>query len=154
MLLTGGLVLIGDGSPTQIMLGILVCQIHIGFQLHALPLKTWEDNILQEAAAWQLVATLICGLWITAAVNVPPEQSVYSEAFANVILMALFIGTVMLFALFLCINVATARNITSHLLGELRARKRKKMGAQMGEPSQITQVHPAPAGLPKQRAPG
>ena len=62
MILTGALVLVGDGSATQIILGILVCFVFLILLGNLHPYPEHRDDVLAQAAQAQLFVTLFAAL--------------------------------------------------------------------------------------------
>jgi hypothetical protein len=102
-ILTGGLVLVADGSPVQVFLGIIVCTVYQCMHLHAQPLKRWEDNLMQEMAGWHLLSTLITGMWISlskavAAAEALEVRNPYSDMIANGLLQGMLFAMATMWA--------------------------------------------------------
>jgi hypothetical protein len=97
------LVLVADGSPVQVFLGIIVCTVYQCMHLHAQPLKRWEDNLMQEMAGWHLLSTLITGMWISlskavAAAEALEVRNPYSDMIANGLLQGMLFAMATMWA--------------------------------------------------------
>ena len=62
LLLTGGLILIGEQSNTQIFLGALLCFIWLCLVLVRRPYAAYWDNVLSGVLSAQLVLIMLCGM--------------------------------------------------------------------------------------------
>ena len=61
-ILTGGLVLLRPDTPTQILIGILVCLFHLVIVMNCHPYHYWTDGILEQITGIQLLLALLLGL--------------------------------------------------------------------------------------------
>jgi hypothetical protein len=61
LLLTGGLILVGEESNTQIFLGLLLNVMWLVLVLFRRPYKAYWDNILSIVLSFQLVMVMLCG---------------------------------------------------------------------------------------------
>jgi hypothetical protein len=62
LLLTGGLILIGEQSNTQIFLGALLCFIWLMLVTIRRPYEAYWDNVLSIILSSQLVLIMLCGM--------------------------------------------------------------------------------------------
>ena len=62
LLLTGGLILIGEQSNTQIFLGALLCFIWLMLVTIRRPYEAYWDNVLSIVLSSQLVLIMLCGM--------------------------------------------------------------------------------------------
>ena len=62
LLLTGGLILVGEQSNTQIFLGALLCVIWLMLVTVRRPYAAYWDNILSIVLSLQLVLIMLCGM--------------------------------------------------------------------------------------------
>ena len=62
LLLTGGLILIGEQSNTQIFLGALLCVIWLMLVTVRRPYEAYWDNVLSIVLSLQLVLIMLCGM--------------------------------------------------------------------------------------------
>ena len=62
LLLTGGLILVGEESNTQIFLGALLCLIWLMLVTVRRPYEAYWDNILSIVLSLQLVLIMLCGM--------------------------------------------------------------------------------------------
>jgi hypothetical protein len=115
--LTGGLVLVADGSPVQIFLGIVVCMVYQCMHLHAQPLKRWEDNLMQEMAGWHLLCTLVTGIWIALSKAVAEHadfegKNPYHDILVSVLLQGALFVMMAMWAWMLVYETAAFREAT------------------------------------------
>ena len=61
LLLTGGLILVGEESNTQIFLGLLLNVLWFGLVLLRRPYRAYWDNVLSVVLSLQLVLIMLCG---------------------------------------------------------------------------------------------
>ena len=62
LLLTGGLILIGEQSNTQIFLGALLCLIWLMLITVRRPYEAYWDNVLSIVLSLQLLLIMLCGM--------------------------------------------------------------------------------------------
>ena len=62
LLLTGGLILVGEKSNTQIFLGALLCFIWLMLVTVRRPYEAYWDNVLSIVLSSQLVLIMLCGM--------------------------------------------------------------------------------------------
>jgi len=75
LLLTGGLILVGEQSNTQIFLGALLCVIWLMLVTVRRPYKAYWDNILSIVLSLQLVLIMLCGMALEMNRLTPKEAS-------------------------------------------------------------------------------
>ena len=61
LILTGGLILVGEHSIVQSLLGILTCILWFGLVAIKFPYKSYWDNILSITLSLGLLLSLVCG---------------------------------------------------------------------------------------------
>ena len=95
MVLTGALVLVADGSATQILLGLLVCFIFLLLLGNLKPYPERRDDVLAQSAQIQLFLTLLAALIVKVQVGGVYEAELFSwcviAANCATIALALFI---------------------------------------------------------------
>ena len=62
VMMVGGLVILGAGTTSQVIIAILICIIYYALLANIEPYQSQDDNILAQCASMQLVFTLIFGL--------------------------------------------------------------------------------------------
>ena len=61
LMMTGGLILVGEESVVQALLGILTCTVWFGLVAAKFPYKAYWDNMLEIVLSFGLLMSLISG---------------------------------------------------------------------------------------------
>jgi hypothetical protein len=85
LMLTGGLIMMGEESVAQIFLGVVVCVGWLCLLLYKRPYVVWWDNVIAIVLALHLVLTLVAGLAIKV-YEATPDQNEYQRVGFDVVL--------------------------------------------------------------------
>ena len=105
LLLTGGLILVGEQSNTQIFLGALLCFIWLMLVTVRRPYEAYWDNVLSIVLSSQLVLIMLCGMALEMNRLTPEKASdVYEKKSFGLLMVA--------FSIFIVITALAAIVIT------------------------------------------
>jgi hypothetical protein len=105
LLLTGGLILVGEQSNTQIFLGALLCFIWLMLVTVRRPYEAYWDNVLSIVLSSQLVLIMLCGMALEMNRLTPEKASdVYEKRSFGLLMVA--------FSIFIVITALAAIVIT------------------------------------------
>ena len=79
LLLTGGLIMMGEESVAQVFLGIIICAFWMSLLIHKKPYKAGWDNIIAVILAAHLLLTLVSGMALKL-YDATPGQDEYQKA--------------------------------------------------------------------------
>ena len=95
LLLTGGLIMMGEESVAQVFLGIIICAFWAGLLIHKKPYKAGWDNIIAVILAAHLLLTLVSGMALKL-YDATPDQDEYQKAGFGVVLTTVSVLCVVL----------------------------------------------------------
>ena len=87
LVLTGGLIMMGEESVAQIFLGVVVCVAWLCLLIYKRPYAAWWDNVIAVVLALHLVFTLLAGLALKV-YEATPDQNEYQKIRIYFILIA------------------------------------------------------------------
>jgi hypothetical protein len=90
LLMTGGLILLGDGTPFQMVAGIIVCFGFVSVVLKTDPYDDTPEFLLQTTMSTQLFMTLVCGMLILNSSD--DDESAISSILLAMFFLTLFCG--------------------------------------------------------------
>ena len=113
LLLTGGLIMMGEESAAQEFMGIVICAGWLSLLIHKKPYEAMIDNILAIILAAHLLLSLVAGMALKL-YALTPEQDVYQrEGFGIVLLtvtiLCVVLGILSILAETLCIREKVLR---------------------------------------------
>jgi Ca2+-binding EF-hand superfamily protein len=88
LLLTGGLILMGEESVGQIFFGILVCALWLVALVGVRPYKSEWDNVVAIALAGQLLLTIVAGMALKLYAATPGQDEDERRSFGVVLIIA------------------------------------------------------------------
>jgi hypothetical protein len=83
LMMTGGLILVGSGSALQVLIGILVCFVHILIIFYTRPYVEDTEDKLVQVTSTQLFLVLLCGMFLLA--------SNENDGMVDAVLISLFV---------------------------------------------------------------
>ena len=88
LLLTGGLIMMGEESVAQVFLGIIVCACWMSLLIHKKPYKSGWDNIIAVILAAHLLLTLVSGMALKLYDATPGQDEYQKAGFGAVLITA------------------------------------------------------------------
>ena len=85
LVLTGGLIMMGEESVAQIFLGVVVCVAWFGLLIYKRPYAAWWDNVIAIVLALHLVLTLVAGMALQM-YEATPGQNKYQKVGFDIVL--------------------------------------------------------------------
>eukprot|EP00945_MAST-04E_sp_MAST-4E-sp1_P002491 g2491.t1 len=95
LLLTGGLIMMGEESVAQLFLGIIICAFWMTLLVHKKPYKAGWDNIIAVILAAHLLLTLVSGMALKL-YDATPGQDEYQKAGFGAVLITVSVLCVVL----------------------------------------------------------
>ncbi len=95
LLLTGGLIMMGEESVAQIFLGIVICALWMSLLIHKKPYDAAWDNIIAIILSAHLLLTLVSGMALKL-YALTPEQDEYQREGFGVVLMTVSVICIVL----------------------------------------------------------
>jgi hypothetical protein len=95
LLLTGGLIMMGEESVAQVFLGIIICAFWMSLLIHKKPYKAGWDNIIAVILAAHLLLTLVSGMALKL-YDATPGQDEYQKAGFGAVLITVSVLCVVL----------------------------------------------------------
>eukprot|EP00505_MAST-04D_sp_SCG-Rhode-Island_P006410 Stramenopile-MAST_4_protein_6410 len=92
LMMTGGLILVGERSVVQALLGILTSLIWLLLVAAKFPYKAYWDNMLEIALSFSLLMSLISGFALE--LFSYKETSVYEQAVFDILLVLMIVGCI------------------------------------------------------------
>jgi hypothetical protein len=92
LMMTGGLILVGERSVVQALLGILTSLIWLLLVTAKFPYKAYWDNMLEIALSFSLLMSLISGFALE--LFSTKETSVYEQAVFDILLVLMIVGCI------------------------------------------------------------
>ncbi len=100
LMLTGGLILVGEESTAQIFLGTVICVVWLLLIAFHRPYKAYYDNVLGTMLSANLMLTMICGLclkmYALERTDDAYEQIVFDYLLSTIAIMSMVIGVLAL----------------------------------------------------------
>ena len=96
LLLTGGLIMMGEESVAQVFMGIVICAGWLSLLIHKKPYESMMDNILAVILAAHLLLSLVAGMALKKLYELTPEQDVYQREGFGIVLLTVTIICVIL----------------------------------------------------------
>ena len=112
LLLTGGLILVGEERNTQIFLGLLLNVIWFGLVLFRRPYRAYWDNILSIVLSFQLVLIMLCGTALELNRLTPAQElggDVYEKSAFEVLMFVFMCFIVLTAAVALVVSIPCLR---------------------------------------------
>ena len=142
LLLTGGLILMGEESVGQIFCGIVVCLGWCFVLVHYRPYKSEWDNIVAITLAAQLTLTLVSGMALKLYAATPGQDSQQRMGF----------GIVLVTVSVLCVCLSLGTTLASIPCAQHRAEKCRNRQAESGHvDNRVSAEHPHPVMNPLHR---
>jgi hypothetical protein len=111
LLLTGGLILLGDNSNAQIFLGGLVCTCWLCAILACRPYQAFWDNVMSVSLSFQLLLIVLSGMALEIYRLTPSyAQDPYQRHAFSVFMVVASVGVIVSGVCVLVISVPCARN--------------------------------------------
>ena len=95
LLLTGGLIMMGEESVAQVFLGIIICACWMTLLVHKKPYKAGWDNVIAVILAAHLLLTLVSGMALKL-YDATPDQDEYQKAGFGAVLITVSVLCVVL----------------------------------------------------------
>ena len=95
LLLTGGLIMMGEESVAQVFLGIVICAMWLTLVVHKKPYKSGWDNFIAIILAAHLLFTLVSGMALKLYASTP-DQDAYQRAGFGIVLVFVSVVCVLL----------------------------------------------------------
>ena len=95
LLLTGGLIMMGEESVAQVFLGIVICAMWLSLIIHKKPYKSGWDNFIAIILAAHLLFTLVSGMALKLYASTP-DQDAYQRAGFGIVLVFVSVVCVLL----------------------------------------------------------
>ena len=95
LLLTGGLIMMGEESVAQVFLGIIICAFWMSLLIHKKPYKAGWDNVIAVILAAHLLLTLVSGMALKL-YDATPGQDEYQKAGFGAVLITVSVLCVVL----------------------------------------------------------
>ena len=95
LLLTGGLIMMGEESVAQVFLGIVICAMWLSLIIHKKPYKSGWDNVIAVILAAHLLFTLVSGMALKL-YAATPDQDEYQRTGFGVVLVFVSVVCVLL----------------------------------------------------------
>jgi hypothetical protein len=95
LLLTGGLIMMGEESIAQVFLGIVICAMWLSLLIHKKPYKVVWDNIIAIIMAAHLLLTMVAGMSLKL-YAATPGQNEYQKAGFGVVLITVSVLCIVL----------------------------------------------------------
>ena len=85
LVLTGGLIMMGEESVAQVFLGVVVCVAWLCLLIYKRPYAAWWDNVIAIVLALHLVLTLVAGMALQV-YEASPDQNEYQRVGFDIVL--------------------------------------------------------------------
>eukprot|EP00944_MAST-04C_sp_MAST-4C-sp1_P003884 g3884.t1 len=107
LLLTGGLIMMGEESVAQVFMGIVICAGWLSLLIHKKPYEAAMDNILAVILAAHLLLSLVAGMALKL-YELTPEQDVYQREGFGIVLLTVTSMCVFFFFFCMCVILGLA----------------------------------------------
>ena len=136
LLLTGGLIMMGEQSVAQVFLGIVICAMWLSLLIHKKPYRSKMDNWVAIILAGHLLLTLVSGQALKL-YDLTPGQDVYQRQGFGIVLVTVTILCLLLSLLSILASTPLLRGVLRKIC------KREKREKKKSTATNVTPVTPS-----------
>jgi hypothetical protein len=124
LMMTGGLILVGEESVVQALLGILTCTVWVILVAAKFPYKAYWDNMLEIALSFGLLMSLISGFALELFES--KDTDGYEQVTFDILLVLMILGCICsgIFALVITLPFCRSRFIKYFMKGRIQTKRR------------------------------
>ena len=124
LMMTGGLILVGEESVVQALLGILTCSVWVILVAAKFPYRAYWDNMLEIALSFGLLMSLISGFALE--LFHLKDTDGYEQVTFDVLLVLMILGCIFsgVFALVITLPICRSRFIKYFMKGRVQTKRR------------------------------